>query len=111
MKVVVLGASDQSDRFSYMAIRLLQKYDHEVLPVHPQLQEILGLPVFSALEKIQERYHTLTVYLNPRNQERIHDQILATLAQRIIFNPGSENPDWSRSCSSLGRVCSMPVPW
>lgn len=39
-----------------------------------------------------EDIHTVTMYLNAGNQAMYHDRILAARPERIIFNPGAENP-------------------
>ena len=36
---------------------------------------------------------TVTLYLNPKRQEEYYDYILSLKPQRVIFNPGTENPD------------------
>jgi hypothetical protein len=35
---------------------------------------------------------TLTLYLGPTAQEEYYDQMIALKPERIIFNPGTENP-------------------
>ena len=39
--VVILGASDQSERYSNMAMKLLMRHGYRVIPVHPKLNEII----------------------------------------------------------------------
>ncbi|MGB0929510.1 MAG: CoA-binding protein, partial [Chitinophagales bacterium] len=41
-----------------------------------------------------EDVHTVTIYLNPKNQVEYYEYILDNLQpQRIVFNPGSENSE------------------
>jgi len=35
---------------------------------------------------------TLTLYLGPTAQEEYYDRMIALKPERIIFNPGTENP-------------------
>ncbi|RZK65654.1 MAG: CoA-binding protein, partial [Pedobacter sp.] len=37
--------------------------------------------------------NTITLYLNPVNQQPYYDYILSLNPKRIIFNPGTENPE------------------
>lgn len=91
-KVVILGASDKSDRFAYKAMVMLKQYGHEIVLVHPTLTEIAGQPVYSDLSKVPRPVDTLTVYVNPRISISMKDQIIALKPKRVIFNPGTENP-------------------
>ena len=44
--VVILGASDNSSRYSYMAMKLLEEHGHRTILVHPRLKEVEGRQVF-----------------------------------------------------------------
>ena len=44
--VVILGASNKPERYAYKAFVTLLKYGHEPIPVHPDVSEIEGVPVF-----------------------------------------------------------------
>jgi predicted CoA-binding protein len=37
---------------------------------------------------------TVTLYLNPANQEDWKEYILSLHPKRVIFNPGTENPEF-----------------
>jgi predicted CoA-binding protein len=91
MNVAVLGASNKPERYSHMAVLRLQEAGHKVLPVHPTLENINGLPVYHSLADIPERIDTVTVYLQPAHSDAIAHQILQCGAKRVIFNPGAEN--------------------
>ncbi len=92
--VIVLGASDKTDRYSYKAIKLLQEHGHTAIPVNPQLKFIDGTAVYSSLIDAASAFSnidTISVYVNPTISEGLEESILKSGAKRIIFNPGSEN--------------------
>ncbi len=91
-RVVVLGASHKPERYSNQAIRLLRDHGHEVIPVHPKLQQAEGIAVVSSLDAINGAVDTLTMYIGAERSDQIADAILALKPGRVIFNPGSENP-------------------
>lgn len=93
MNVAVLGASKKPERYSYKAVKLLQEKGHTTFPVHPAIDEIDGIRVFENLSKISEPIDTITVYLSPENSNKTVEDILKSGARRVIFNPGSENPE------------------
>ncbi len=62
-RVVIIGASDNPERYSHRALLLLRKYGHEVVPVHPRLAEIEGIPVVADLGLISGLVDTVTMYV------------------------------------------------
>ena len=91
MRVAVLGASDDPERYSYKAVLRLKEAGHTVYPVHPKLKTVDGEPVFSSLKDIPEPIHTLTLYVSGDISSKMETEILASKPGRIIFNPGAEN--------------------
>ena len=67
--VVVLGANPKPERPSNQAIRMLREHGHQVIPVHPLLRLIEGLPVAQDLSCIREKVNTLTLYVNPEEMQ------------------------------------------
>lgn len=100
--VVILGASEDPERYSNKAMHLLQQYQHKVFLVHPKLSTIEGHPVFSDLDQIKDRVHTLTVYVRPELSSPLRDKILRLAPQRVIFNPGTENPTLAKELEERG---------
>ena len=91
-RVVVMGASNKPDRYSNKAVRLLREHGHEVIPVHPRLDEVEGLKVIHQLGEIIGAVDTLTLYVGPDASSAAAEAILQLRPGRVIFNPGSENP-------------------
>jgi len=91
MNVVVVGASNKQDRFSNKAIRLLLEKGHDVIPVHPIINEIEGLTAVSDLKSITKEVDTVTLYVNPTKGEALVDNIVALKPKRVIMNPGTES--------------------
>ena len=87
--VAVLGASNKAHRFSYRAVKLLSHYGHEVIPVHPKLEEIDGIKVVASLEQIVLPVDTLTLYVGEKHSRPLIDKIVALKPRRVIFNPGT----------------------
>ena len=102
MKVAVLGASDDPERYSYKAVSRLLEAGHTVFPVHPKLKEVLGLSVHSSLKDLPETADTITVYVSPAVSSAIASDILGSGARRLIFNPGSENPELAAKARAAG---------
>jgi len=89
MNVVVIGASDKPDRYSYKAIMLLQQKGHTVFAVHPRIQKIHDLNVFPSLKDITEKIDTITLYVGADISSQMAQDIIQAKPRRIIFNPGA----------------------
>jgi predicted CoA-binding protein len=91
-KTVVLGASENPSRYSYLAVRKLLNHGHPVVAIGKKKGKIADTPIETEHLAVQD-VDTITLYLNPMNQEQYIDYILNLRPRRIIFNPGTENED------------------
>lgn len=91
-KTIVIGASPKADRYSYKAVKMLEKNHHEVIPLGFENAKIDNLTIETDW-KDYEAIDTITLYLNPIRQKAYYDYILKQKPKRIIFNPGTENPE------------------
>lgn len=87
---LVLGASDNPRRYSYLAIRSLINHQFPVIAIGKRKGTAHGIPITTEKE-IYPDVHTITLYLNPANQKQYYDYIFSLNPKRIIFNPGTEN--------------------
>lgn len=90
--VVILGASDNPDRYSYKAFKSLTKHGHKSFLVSPTLKDLEGTPVVSDLSQVKTNIDTLTMYVNPKISADLKSKIIDLKPKRVIFNPGTENP-------------------
>lgn len=90
---LVIGASENPERYSWKAannltakgfkIKLLGKAEGEI-----NKEKIkTGFPKFKGI-------HTVTLYLSPANQLAYYQYIIDLKPQRVLFNPGTENPEF-----------------
>ena len=92
MKIAILGASKNPDRYAYKAFKMLQEYGHTPYPVTPKFADIEGVPAVTKLTDLREPIDTLTMYVGPDISSQLSNDILKLKPRRVIFNPGSENP-------------------
>lgn len=89
---LVLGASDNPSRYSYLAIQRLRSHGHPVMAVGRKHSFVSDVEI-NTEKKQWEDIDTVTLYLNPRHQQQYYDYILSLKPKRIIFNPGAENDE------------------
>jgi uncharacterized protein len=102
-KTVVIGASPDPGRYSNVVCRMLSEAGCEFVPVGIKRGHIEGREILDMRQKpVIENVHTVTMYLSPKNQEEWYEYIFSLNPSRIIFNPGTENPDFARKATALG---------
>ena len=109
-KTLVLGASANPSRYSYLAINRLREHEHPVVAIGKKAAVVADTPVQSETAPIQG-LDTVTLYLSPRNQKNYYDYIVDQHPHRVIFNPGAENPEFESILKSKGiqtvKACTL----
>ena len=98
---VVIGASPNTDRYSYKATISLQSHKHTVYPIGIKKGNINGLEIINDKPLI-ENIDTITLYIGPDNQPEWYDYMLSLKPKRIIFNPGTENTELIKLANDNG---------
>jgi uncharacterized protein len=91
-KTLVLGASDNPSRYSFLAVQKLQRFGHPVAAIGRKKSFVGDIPIETEQSAFTD-IHTVTLYLNPSHQQEYYKYILSLKPQRIIFNPGTENEE------------------
>jgi predicted CoA-binding protein len=100
-KTLVLGASANPSRYSYLAINKLREHKHPVVAIGRTSAMVADTPVQSDTRPIPD-LDTVTLYLNPVNQKNYYEYILDQHPKRVIFNPGAENPEFEKKLGEKG---------
>ncbi|MHB1078449.1 MAG: CoA-binding protein [Prosthecobacter sp.] len=103
--VVIIGASNNPERYSHRALLLLRKHGHKIVPVHPKLAEIEGIPVVADLGLISGPVDTVTMYVGAAISSGLQEKLIALKPRRIIFNPGAENASLADALQKAGIAC------
>lgn len=91
-KTLVIGASESLERYSYKAVRMLLDFGYEVYLLGKRTGTIFGLTIHNVWPESDD-IHSVTLYINPRRQtDEVMDKIISHKPNRVIFNPGTENP-------------------
>ena len=89
-KTLVLGGSENPARYGNRAIKALRSKGHSVVSIGVRKGQVLDVDIVTDQQQF-EGVDTVTLYLNPTNQQPYYDYILSLKPKRIIFNPGTEN--------------------
>lgn len=109
---LVLGASPNPSRYSYLAIERLKEHGHEVIAVGKRDGIVSGVTIEKELG-IRDNIDTVTMYLGAPRQEEYLQEILALNPKRIIFNPGAENSELVLQAEAKGietlEACTLTM--
>lgn len=100
-RTLVIGASENPDRYSYKAIKMLRAYGHEVLAIGGRQGKVEDVS-FNNEKKVFDEIDTVTLYVGPKNQIEFYQYILNLNPRRVIFNPGTENPEFQDMLMAAG---------
>ena len=104
MKTLIIGASDKPERYANIALKMLQKYGHDVVGIAKREMVVSdvniqkGQPAFEDID-------TIALYLSAQYQAAYYDYMLSLNPRRVIFNPGTENPELYSILKSNGIAC------
>ncbi len=92
-KTLVLGASTKPERYAYKAIAMLVEKGHSVLAIGQNAGEVAGIKIQTKAIPLKN-IDTVTLYLNPARQRDYYNYIVEAAPNRVVFNPGTENPEF-----------------
>jgi predicted CoA-binding protein len=101
MRVLVYGASTNPERYAFIATELLLAKGHDVSLVGNKAGEVNGISIQVGQPSIAE-IHTVTLYVGPKNQLDLLAYLMRLQPKRVIFNPGTENPDLMKQLAAEG---------
>lgn len=100
-KTVVIGASENADRYSNRAVRSLVQHNEPVVAVGLRAGKIGDVEILTGFPVLED-VETVTLYVGPQNQPAWYEYILSLKPKRVIFNPGTENPEFEKLCAEAG---------
>lgn len=92
-KTLVFGTSLKPNRYSNYAVQRLVANNIETVAFGLKEGVISGIEIDIELLAYKD-IHTVTLYLNPKRQKAYYDYIVSLNPKRVIFNPGTENPEF-----------------
>lgn len=100
---MIIGATPNPSRYAFLAAERLTNHHHPIVPVGIKQGEVFGNQILDLREKPSvDEVDTVTLYLNPAHQHEWEEYILSLRPKRIIFNPGTENPELEAKAAEQG---------
>jgi predicted CoA-binding protein len=110
MKTLVIGASHKPERYSNKAMQMLKDHGHKVLALGRRSRSFDNWQIDEGKPTYQD-VDTVTLYLNYTHQQDYYDYLKSLKPRRVIFNPGTENPELEGQLEKEGiqteRACTL----
>lgn len=100
-KTLILGATPNPSRYAYLAAHKLTKFDHEIVNVGIKTGNVAEVEILNGQPDVED-IDTVTLYVGPRHQPPYYDWLIGLNPRRIIFNPGTENPELAMLARKAG---------
>jgi hypothetical protein len=98
---LVMGATPNPARYAYIAIHRLRSYGHPVIAFGKETGKVADVEIENEWDP-DWQVDTITLYMNPMNQQPFLDKMIELKPKRVIFNPGTENPAFIRELKTYG---------
>lgn len=109
-KTLVIGASENPERYSYKATEALKKHNHTVIALGLKEGEINGTKIITGNPDLKD-IDTVTLYVGPKIQPSYYDYVVGLKPKRVLFNPGTENEAFEILLQKNGieteRACTL----
>ena len=106
---LVIGASTNTERYSNKCIKLLTEHKIKTFAIGNKegtaytINIQTGFPHFTKI-------NTVAIYLSAKNQEGYYDYLISLKPQRILFPPGTENPEFEIKARANGIITEQACP-
>ena len=94
-KTLIVGATNNPDRYAYKAANRLVEAGHEIVPFGIKKGVVAGVEMINDWGNF-EAIDTVTMYIGASRQGDYIDKIISIKPKRVIFNPGTENPAFEK---------------
>lgn len=92
-KVLIIGASNNPERYSYKAAQKLLAHGFEIEMIGKKSDVVFDQTI-DVEKKPFEDIDTVTLYVSDKFQKEYYEYVVSLNPNRVIFNPGTENPEF-----------------
>lgn len=100
---LLVGATTNPSRYAFVAAGMFAGRNLDFIPIGIKKGDVFGKEILDLNAKPELKdIHTITLYIGPANQAEWIDYLISLKPKRIIFNPGTENPEFFKKASEAG---------
>ncbi len=106
---LVIGASIKTDRYSNKCIKLLREHKIKTYAIGIKEDSINDVKIETGFPHYTD-INTVAIYLSAKNQENYYDYLISLQPERILFPPGTENPEFEIKARANGIITEQACP-
>jgi predicted CoA-binding protein len=106
-RVAVVGISDRPERDSHRVAAYLQRAGYAIVPVNPNVGEVLGLRCWPSLEDAPGPIEVVDVFRRSELVEPVVDDAIAIGARAVWMQDGVVNPAAAARAQAAGLLVVM----
>ena len=100
--IAVVGLSPDPRRPSHGVARYLQRAGYRIIPVNPNVDEVLGEPAYPTLRRVPQRVDVVDVFRRSEFVGPIVDDAIAIKASAVWLQDGVVDEDAARRARASG---------
>jgi predicted CoA-binding protein len=109
-KTLIIGASMNPERYSYKAAEKLLAHKHDIYMIGNKPGVLFDREIVKQKTPYTD-VDTITMYVSAKNQTGYYEYIISLKPRRVIFNPGTENPEFEKQLETHGimteQACTL----
>ena len=102
MRVAIVGASSNREKYGNKAVRSYKAQGHEVFPVNPTEPQIEGLTAYKSVRDVPGPIDRALLYVPPAVGVKLLDELAVVKPAEIYVNPGAESDELFAKAERLG---------
>jgi predicted CoA-binding protein len=107
--IAVVGIWENRSRPSHEVAEYLQKRGYRIIPVNPNLNEVLGEKCYPDLASVDQKIDVVDIFRNPEAVPEIVTQAIEKRAKAVWMQPGAENMQAAEQAMEAGLEVIMGV--
>ena len=111
MRIAIIGASNNKEKFGNKAVRAYKMKEWEVFPINPKEEEIEGLKVYKSILDIPGDLDRIALYIPAKVSLTLIEEFKKKGIKEINISPGAESDELIRALMNAGikpnLICSI----
>lgn len=100
--IAVVGLSNDETRPAHEVARYLQRSGYRIIPVNPNVQQVLGEQAYPNLLAVPGPVDIVDIFRRPEHVPDVVQQAIAKGARVVWMQPGTENYDAADMAEAAG---------
>lgn len=90
-RIAVVGLSDKPNRTSYQVASYMQQAGYEIIPVNPNIEQVLGVKAYRSLEEIEGAIDIVNIFRRSSDTFEIAEEAVKVGAKAVWLQLGISN--------------------